>query len=712
MSLTNHDISSSAIPLAWAIGTLSRFQGVEIDRLRLHDAIGSYQIDIENLSAGGNPPTQGQWQSLVRSVALKAGIDAIDLLDEPDQARLPALTFISGLGWCIIHSLSANNEWILDVQGVRRLISADVKLACVRVSTLKKAREHYTERAAYRLFRDSFNDQRKVFFEAGIAGIIVNIIAIFVSMYSMQIYDRVIPTQGYSTLFALTLGVCIALMFDLIIKLSRSYLMEEAIKSMDSHLAREIFTRFLNLRLDQLPSTVGSLAGQLRGFETIRAFLSAKTMYLFVDAPFGILFILMMAAIGNPAVALVPFFFLIFSIAFGFAMQGKIDAHAIMGSNAGNQKTGLLVEAIEGAETIKAGGGSWKMLSKWIDTSDEAMRHDLALRTITEKSSYITNLLQQASYIGLIAVGAYFTAEGQMTMGALIACSILSGRALSPVAQIPGLIVQAALAKAALNHLEGIFVLEQDNHGMDRPIMPEKVAGHYFLERVRFAYKGMPKALIIPSLRINSGEKIGVIGPVGAGKSTLLRLLTGMYRANEGRILLDGLDIHQLSRQFLGERIGYLQQDHRLFSGTLRENLLIGIADPGDEAIRAVAEQTGLIALISSHPNGLDLPISEGGKGLSGGQRQLLAFTRLILTRPDVWLLDEPTASMDVASERKCMTILGRMIKPGDTVVLVTHKHHLLQVVERVICIANHEIVLDGSRDEVIKRLAGAVDAK
>lgn len=692
--------------MAWAIATLSRIQGVEIDKLRLHEAIGSYQIDIENLSVNGQQPADEEWQSLVRLVAIKAGIDAVELLEESDRARLPAITFISGLGWCVIRSLSASNEWVLDVQGVRRLISADIKLPCVRISTLK-AKDHFGQKAAYRLFKDSFNDQRKVFVEAGIAGIVVNIIAIFISMYSMQIYDRVIPTQGYATLFALTLGVVIALTFDLIIKISRSYLMEGAIKSMDSHLAREIFTRFLNLRLDQLPSTVGSLAGQLRGFETIRAFLSAKTMYLFVDMPFGILFILMMAVIGSPAVALAPFFFLILSVAFGFAMKGKIDAHAIMGGNAGNEKTGLLVEAIEGAETIKAGGGSWKMLSKWIDTSDEAMKHDLALRAISEKSSFIANLLQQASYISLIAIGAYYTAEGEMTMGALIACSILSGRALSPVSQIPGLIVQAALAKAALNHLEGIFVLEQDNHGMDRPIMPAKVSGSYVLERVRFAYRGMPKALIVPSLRINSGEKIGVIGPVGAGKSTLLRLLTGMFRANEGRILLDGLDIHQLSRQFLGERIGYLQQDHRLFSGTLRDNLLIGIADPGDEVIRAAAEQTGLIALISSHPNGLDLPISEGGKGLSGGQRQLLAFTRLILTEPNIWLLDEPTASMDLAAERKCMAILASVIKPGDTVVLVTHKHHLLQMVERLICVANHEIVLDGPRDDVIQRLGG-----
>jgi ATP-binding cassette subfamily C protein LapB len=349
------------------------------------------------------------------------------------------------------------------------------------------------------------------------------------------------------------------------------------------------------------------------------------------------------------------------------------------------------------------------MLSKWIDVSDEAMKHDMVLRGITEKSSYISGMLQQVSYVGLIGVGAYLAAEGHMTMGSLIACSILSGRAMAPVAQIPGLMVQAAHARAALKHLENVFSLERDNHEVERPIIPEKLRGHFILERVRFAYQGMQKALYIPSLLIQPGEKIGLIGPIGAGKSTLLRILTGMYRANEGRVLLDNLDIHQVSRQFLGERIAYLQQDHRLFSGTLRENLLIGIPDPGDEAIRSIAEKTGLLALISNHPKGLDLPIAEGGKGLSGGQRQLLAFTRILLSKPDIWLLDEPTASMDSATEQRCMSLLAQAIKPQDTVVLVTHKQHLLKFVNRLICIVNHQILIDGPRDEVLKKLAANI---
>jgi ATP-binding cassette subfamily C protein LapB len=256
--------------------------------------------------------------------------------------------------------------------------------------------------------------------------------------------------------------------------------------------------------------------------------------------------------------------------------------------------------------------------------------------------------------------------------------------------------------------LEQVFALESDNHAVERPLIPQSISGRYHLERVRYSYPNSPKALLVQDLKITPGEKIGVIGPVGAGKSTFLRVLTGMHQAGEGRVLLDGLDIDQISRQFLSERIGYLQQDHRLFSGSLRENLLIGIPDPGDDVIRNVAQQTGLLEVISNHPKGLDLMIAEGGKGLSGGQRQLVAFTRLLLSKPNIWLLDEPTASMDNATEIRSMTALKTELRPEDTLVLVTHKPHLLTMTNRIIVIAQHQVLMDGPRDEILKKLTGS----
>lgn len=700
--------------LAWSINTIARIQNRPIDRLSLHQAISDHLPELNALvqsqvngEASDSDLFNTLWQNAVRVIAHSAGIDTIEVQARPDPARLPALTWLPDFGWSVIRNRSADGKWLVNVQGSTLALPDTEHLPCVRL-VLPERDLNQECQPAERLIKKEFAKQKPVFMEAAVASGMINLLALGISFYTMQVYDRVIPTQGISTLAVLTFGVLIALFFDILIKFTRTYLMENAIAQMDSALSRQIFSRFLNVRLDQLPPSVGSLSAQLRGYDTIRAFLSSSTFYLFVDAPFGLFFILIIAIVGTPLLAFIPLIFLLLALVFGFVLRSKIDQHAAKSTKAANEKTGILVEAIEGAETIKSGGGAWNILSKWIDTNDKALVSDAALRTISERGNFISAAFQQFSYVFLVAVGAYLASEGNITLGTLIACSILGGRAMAPVVQIPGLMVQAGHAKAALQNIENVFALESDNHGVERPLIPETVHGHYQLERVRYAYPNAPKALYIQNLLIQSGEKIGLIGPVGAGKSTLLRILTGMYQAEEGRVLLDGLDIHQISRQFLSEHIGYLQQDHRLFNGTLRENLLIGIPDPGDEVVRSVAEQTGLLAVIANHPKGLDLTISEGGKGLSGGQKQLVAFTRLLLSKPNIWLLDEPTASMDGTSELRCMKALMTALRPEDTLVLVTHKPQLLAMAQRLIAISNHQVVMDGPRDEVLKKLAAA----
>jgi ATP-binding cassette, subfamily C, bacterial LapB len=693
----NGQATKKAIALASAINNCSRLQGSPIDRLRLHHAIEKHQELLGETD-------QNNWKEHLKIVCLDAGANAIDWHDRPDQARLPVITWLSDAGWGVVRSKSPSGQWIIEIQGGFIQKPDDGKFEVGRLILPERA-DSLEQHPVKKLFRDTFLNHKKIFIEGAIAGALINLLALATSLYSMQVYDRVIPTQGYSTLFVLSLGVGIAILFELVFKIIRSYLMEHAITDIDTTLSREIFSRLLQVRLDQLPGTVGSLSSQIRGYETVRAFLSSSTFYVLIDVPFGILFILLIGIIGGPLVALVPLVFLIFSIAIGITLRKKIEHHAQKATAATNLKTGLLVEAIEGADTIKAGGGGWMVLSRWLDVVSESIQHELVNRSISEKSGFFAALFQQLSYVGLVGVGAYFASEGHLTMGALIACSILSGRVLGPIAQLPGLISQQAHAKAALDGLEKVFNLETDNHGVDRPLVPEQIKGEYKLERVRFAYPNAPHSLQIQQLKIQSGEKIGVIGQTGSGKSTLLRLLTGMYQSNEGRILLDGLDIDQISRPLLSEKIGYLQQEHRLFNGTLRQNLLIGITDPGDEVIRNAAAQTGLLSAITNHPKGLELMIAEGGKGLSGGQRQLVALTRLLLSKPNVWLLDEPTASMDEQTEQRCIQTLRQLLQPSQTLVLVTHKPALLSMVDRLVLISNQQIVLDGPRDDVIATL-------
>lgn len=690
-------LSEAAMSLAAALKLASRLQGKPFDRLQLHHASSKYK---EQLSA----TTAVNWKDQLNVIALEAGAVEVRFHEKPDPARLPAIGWSFERGWFVVRSQTPAGNWLLDASGKASQSSSEESLPIGRL-VLPESPPDEQKNPVRQLFKNTFLKHKKIFIEGALAGVIINLLALATSLYSMQVYDRVIPAQGYETLFVLTLGVGLSIVFELILKVIRSYLMEHTVVEIDGQLSREIYGRLLNVRLDQLPGSVGSLSSQLRGYETIRAFLSTSTFYMLVDVPFGIFFVILIALIGNPLVALVPLFFLVVSIAMGTVLRKKIDFHAKAATSATNLKTGILVETIEGAETIKAGGGGWHSLSRWLDVVEESTKHELVNRSISEKSGYFAAVLQQASYVGLVATGAYFAAEGALTMGSLIACSILSGRALAPIAQIPGLMTQRAHAKAALEGLEKVYALELDNHGVERPLLPENIRGHYVFERVRFAYAGAPQALSIANLQIQAGEKIGVVGPIGSGKSTLLRLLTGMYQANEGRILLDGLDIDQISRSVLADKIGYLQQEHRLFNGTLRQNLLVGIPDPGDQAIRDAAAKTGLLGAITDHPKGLELMISEGGRGLSGGQRQLVALTRLLLSHPAIWLLDEPTASMDEQTEHRCLHLLRETIKTEDTLVLVTHKPILLSMVNRLIVVKGHQIIIDGPRDTVIEKL-------
>ena len=369
-----------------------------------------------------------------------------------------------------------------------------------------------------------------------------------------------------------------------------------------------------------------------------------------------------------------------------------------------NKKTGLLVETVEGAETIKSGQGGWRLLSRWMQTTDLARAHEMKSRNIVEQSKLLLGSLQQAAYVGVVFFGAQLAAQGELTMGALIACSMLSGRILTPVMAVPNLLIQWGQSRAALQGLDQLWSL-QDDHNGKQPIVLESIRGDFALEQVAVSYN-QNLALQVPSLVVKGGEKIAILGPVGAGKTTLLRLLSGMYKPQEGRVLLDDIDLSQISKPVLADQMGFVQQDGRLFSGTLRENLTFGMLDPDDSALLDAARSTGLLqTVITPHPNGLRQEISEGGTGLSGGQRQLVNLTRAFLRRPKVWLLDEPTASMDRALEQRIVQAFKAMLDEQDTLFLVTHKHEMLPLVDRIIVVANKKIVADGPRDAVLERL-------
>lgn len=685
--------SGSVLELSWCITRIAQAQGVVLDPVRLTLALQSIdggQAAIEDL------PRLGKMLEF----------KAVTPLRDPNPVRMPFIACVDGQGWGVVSDLMPSGAWVFERSTGVSEVSTEKLVGCAAVLVVRNDESRSAE-SFLGLVKRQFANYRGTLLEASAASVLIGLVALATSMFSMQVYDRVIPTRSEKTLLVLSAGVILFILFEIALKYARSHIMDSVVVGMDGRLSKEIFQRLLSVRIDQLPGSVGSLASQLRGYEQVRSFYTASTLFALVDLPIGLLILCVIAMVGGFIVALVPLLFACLAIVLGLRARKRINQLAADGAQMSNLKTGLIVETIEGIETIKAGFGDWKFMSRWASVNGRTIQNDLSMKSTTEGLGYISAAIQQLSYAGLVVAGAYAVMQGHLTMGGIIACSILSGRALTPVLAIPGLMVQHAHAKAAIQGLEKLYALEMDNSKVARPLAPHKIRGHIVIEQAKFAYGEGPVAIQIDKLQIHPGERIGVLGPIGSGKSTFLRLLSGLYKPQEGRVLIDGLDLAQVSRHALSRHIGYLQQDHRLFQGTLRENLLIGLPDPGDDAIHAALQRSGLIRLVSAHPKGLELPIFEGGRGLSGGQRQLVAFTRLLLCSPSILLLDEPTASMDSEQERQCLEVLAGEVSQGKTLVVVTHKPTVMPLVDRLLVVVGKQIVLDGPRDEVMARLRG-----
>jgi ATP-binding cassette subfamily C protein LapB len=631
----------------------------------------------------------------------------------PDPARLPCLLLEPGHAPALIVASRAGGVWITQHwDPARRQFTEENTVAGhaqgARFVRLRMAaRFSPTKSPSFQMVWSEIWRQPRSLIDISAATLTVTVLALVTSFYSMQVYDRVVPTQASATLQVLTIGAIVAILLEALGKWIRSRQVHDLTDKIDQSLARSTFARFLNLRLDQLPPSVGSTSSRLRSYESIRGFLVLLVTQALVDIPLGLLTLFVLFLIGGQ-LALVPALFLVAGVLVATVFQRRVEHLAQQAMPAQHLKSGLLVESIEGAETIKSGQGGWRMLSRWIDTTDEARQHDQAMRKLTENSQYMVAALQQVAYITIVAMGALTVGVDEFTMGALIACSVLSGRILNPISMIPALIMQWAQVKSAVTDLDRLWHLPVDHPEGVMPLVPSTLNGQYTLSDVNMHY-GDTLAVRLPALHIEGGERIAILGGIGSGKTSLLRLLSGMYKPQEGRILLDGMDLDLIAKECLSKHIGFVPQDGRLFSGTLRENLILGLNDPGDQALLEMARRTGLFdAAIAPHPKGLERDIYEGGQGLSSGQRQLVHFTRACLRRPRIWLLDEPTASMDASLEQRVLQTLAEELaaRPGSTLILVTHKLQLLNLVRRVLVMVGQQVVMDDHRDKVMQRLS------
>jgi ATP-binding cassette subfamily C protein LapB len=677
---------------------LAQMQGESLDRLALKG-----ELDRLNGTALSATQTLNALHDALR-LRKPRWIQSSDV----DPAVVPCLMYNAGEGWRILRGKNAQGEWVtqwFDLASHQWIEAQLEELASWQIAKLKLAQPYdFSSSAVFGLIKRELFSTPSSWLGGTVAGLMINLIALTASFYSMQVYDRVVPTAASQTLWVLTIGVLAAIAFEMVTKWVRSLIYDDMVERLDQKLSRDVFARFLAVRLDQLPSSVGSLASQLKGYETVRGFLMALCSHAMVDFPFAFIFIATVAMIGG-WLAVIPLIFFCVSLLCGLFYRKKVDALSQKATAANNFKTGLLVESIEGAETIKSGQGGWRMLSKWLDTTDEARNYEMQIKRISDNAQILSAGLQQFAYVLIVAMGALQISSGELTMGGMIACSILSGRILGPVSTLPSLLIQWAHSKSALQGLDRLWALEDDHHGQEQSVVLHKIQGRYQLEKVTSHYGGTA-ALNIENLTISPGDRIGVLGPIGAGKTTLLRLLSGMYKPQSGSVKIDGIDIAHISKPVLAEKIGYLQQEGRLFAGTLRENLVLGMMDPGDDVIMDAARKTGLHLVLTAHPKGLHQIIHEGGTGLSSGQRQLVNLTRVFLRQPSIWLLDEPTASVDSQLEQQLIVALANVLKPTDVLVAVTHKPDVLKLVNRIVVVANRQIVVDGPRDTVLKQLS------
>ena len=643
-------------------------------------------------------------EGLFNQLLSKINLQSSEWESELTNPMLPALALIPGIGMQVVVSVDVNGAYKTTSESGTNEYQSFPDNTIFRM--LKFQAKESIVSSAKAMFESIAKKQKKYLYYAIIASVSINLLALGTSFYSMQVYDRVIPTNGISTLIALTVGVGIAIFLEMILKLSRGSIIDQASKNMDVEYSHNIFDRFLSIRSDNMPKGIGTLSSKINNYVVVRGFITTASVFILIDFPFAFFFLGIITLVGGVEIGQLILTFIIISILIGFIFKNKIEVLIKSSTLASHKKHGLLVESVENSQKIKTTGASWSVMNKWSQFTEDAINDDIHVKHYTDISTHLATFVQQISYVATVAFGAYLiSTTSDLTMGSLIAITILSNKVFQPMSQIPGLFVQWGKAKVAVEDLDGLYKLASDNEGVDRPITTQLQSHGILCKDLKFSYNEGSETLNIPNLQIQPGEKVAILGVIGSGKSTLLKILASLYKPTSGKVLLNGIDTQQLSKDNISNTIGYLEQDTKLFSGTLRDNLSIGLVDIADEEILRVSELTGLMKLISVLPKGLDTKVPEGGDSVSGGQRQLIALTRMLIGESKVLLLDEPTASLDEGTEKHILAILQKNITEKQTLIVVTHKAALLNLVDRIIILTEKGIAADDKKEVVLEML-------
>lgn len=553
-------------------------------------------------------------------------------------------------------------------------------------------------------FLRAFADSRRIYAEAIAATLAVNVLALAVPLFSMNVYDRVLPNAAETTLWALALGVGLAIVFDFLIRTLRAAAVDAASRRADARLSAFIYGRLMGARVSATPPSTGVRANTLREFETLREFFNSATLTAFGDLPFLALFLIVLFVVAGPLVWVVAAAIPVL-LAIGYCTQRALLRLIDEAFREAAQKNAVATETLAGLETIKAAGAeSWAAL-KWERATADHIRTGIAMRHVSNLGQHTIHAVQTLVQILVVVFGFYLVSAGDLTMGGLIAATILAGRALQPLGQAAGLIARYNGARIAHRALTEIIAAPQERTEGATYLAKADIAGRLAFEAVTYSYAPMAEpALKAVSFDIGAGERVAILGAIGSGKTTVLRLLQGLAEPTSGRVLVDGVSVGQIEPALLRRQVALLLQDAALFHGTIRENITMAAPHAIQADLVAAAKISGALAWIARLPLGFDTPLRERGIGLSGGQRQSVALARALVSNPRVLLLDEPTSEMDARTEQSVIAALAEWSKER-TLVIVTHRPALLDLVDRLVVMDAGRIVHDGPKAEVLAKL-------
>lgn len=553
---------------------------------------------------------------------------------------------------------------------------------------------------------------RKSYFEVIIAALFINIFSLVSPLFIMNVYDRVVPNNALITLWTLAVGILIIFIFDLILRFLRAYLIDVVGKKADILMASSIFNQVLTMEMRYKPHSVGSFVSSMREFENVRDFFTSTTLTTIVDLPFLVLYILLIGYLGS-YIIIVPLVAVPFILIMAWVIQRPLYKTIRQATESAAHKHAIMVESLSGLEVLKSMNAEGVIQQKYEQAVGINARLGLRSRFLSGSVTHLSNFVQQSTLIAVVIVGVYEIQNNMITLGGIIACSILAGRMMAPLSQMISLMTRYQQAKYALKGLNNLMNLPTEFDADKKYLHRQEIKGEIEFQHVTFQYPAQEqtKALDDVSFKIKPGEHIAIIGRIGSGKTTLQKLILSLYHPQRGSVYIDGIDIEQMDPANLRRNIGYVPQEVLLFSGTIRDNIAMMQPWVEDKNIIEAARYSGADSFIDRHPLGYNLHVGERGERLSGGQRQTVALARALLTNPTILLFDEPTSSMDDELEQEWVKKMKDYAK-GKTMLIVTHKVSLLSLTERILILDRGKIIVDGPKETVLARILQAKEQK